>query len=140
VKQASLACGVDVLSVTGVLFGPVRQAVAQVCDSVQLFPVARWHEYSIPLLQPSMTDPPHTIPSYGAPWTFVALQLCTSALVSMLVSGSAGSASSPHPGAMASTTAQTSAARAMGACATGFLAGCPRIDRSMFHLLRVSRA
>jgi hypothetical protein len=41
VKQASFACGVEVLSVTGLLLFPVKQATVQVLESVQLLVVPR---------------------------------------------------------------------------------------------------
>ena len=41
VKQASLACGVEVLTVTGVLLLPVKQATEQLVDRVQLLVVPR---------------------------------------------------------------------------------------------------
>jgi hypothetical protein len=45
------------------------------------------------------------MPSYGAPWTLVDRQVCTSSPVATLVSGSAGSASTPHAGATAQVIA-----------------------------------
>jgi len=41
VKQASLACGVEVLSVTGVLFVPVKQPTVQAWARMQLLVVFR---------------------------------------------------------------------------------------------------
>lgn len=41
VKHASLACGVEVLAVTGVLLFPVKQANEQLVERVQLLVVPR---------------------------------------------------------------------------------------------------
>lgn len=138
VKQASLACGDDVLRVTGVLLDPVKQATEQVCDSVQLFVDPRappLQEYSSPLLQLSLTDPPQTTPLYGHPAMFCAVQVCTIASTATPVPGDPGPASSPHPGAARISAARTSTARPDRTHATGLLENCPEFDRVMVSLV-----
>jgi hypothetical protein len=138
VKQASLACGDDVLTVTGVLLDPVRQATEQVCDSVQLFIVPRappLQEYSSPLLQLSLTDPPQTTPLYGHPAMFCAVQVWTIASTATPVPGSPGPASSSHPGAARNSAARTSTACPARTRATRLPGKCPEIDRVMVSLV-----
>jgi hypothetical protein len=134
VKQASLAWGDEVLRVTGVLLDPVRQAIEQVCDSVQLFIVPRAppvQEYSSPLLQLSLTDPPQTTPLYGHPAMFCAVHVWTIASTATPAPGCSGPASSSHPGAARIRAARTSMGRATHTRATGLLAKRPEIDRVM---------